>query len=152
MRIHQHSCLVRQNAIWFVTGEDDGKFVALCVCFSRHTQTMNREISGLKGFLLVFYNKTTQRTTERENLSNVIKHNKDFQGGGKKHNRCTISTANATRETSLTNMKHDTSWSGRRRQAKHFQGNVFGGMFGICLIDLIGSSSFAATINWSFQR
>lgn len=69
--------------LWFVTGEDDGKFVALCVCFSRHTQTMNREISALKGFLLVFYNKTTQRTRERGNLSNVIKHNKDYQGGRK---------------------------------------------------------------------
>lgn len=95
--------------LWFVAGEDDGKFVALCVCFSRHTQTMNREISVLKGFLLFFYNKTTQRTTERENLSNVIKQNKKYQEGGKKHNRCTIFTANATHETSLTNMKHDTS-------------------------------------------
>lgn len=61
--------------LWFVTGEDDGKFVALRVCFSRHTQIMNRGISALKGFLLVFYNKTTQRTTARENLGNVIKHN-----------------------------------------------------------------------------
>lgn len=104
---------------------------------------MNREICALKGFLLVFYNKTTQRTTERENLSNIIKHNKDYHGGRQRPHMKQV--------WPIWNMTHHDLGE-LHRQAKYFQGNVFGGMFGISLTDLLGSSSFAATINWSVQR
>lgn len=119
--------------LWFVTGEDDGKFVALCVCFSRHTQTMDREISALKGFLLVFYNKTTQRTTERENLCYQTQQGLSG-GGGTIGAQFPGQTPHMKQVWPIWNMTHHDPGD-LRRQAKYFQGNVFGGCLAFAVLN-----------------